>query len=54
MTTWTPRALVDAVTEATTAPRPPVGECGRSWRTATAHLADLLAVAPTATRPAGR
>ncbi|NYH45268.1 glycosyltransferase involved in cell wall biosynthesis [Micromonospora jinlongensis] len=43
MTTWTASAVVRAVTEATGAPRPPVGATGRSWREATLHLADLLA-----------
>ncbi|RQW84855.1 glycosyltransferase, partial [Micromonospora globispora] len=48
MTSWTPEALVRAVGEALARPAAP-GWHGRSWRTATAHLVDLLA-APTGSR----
>ncbi|WP_446218774.1 glycosyltransferase [Micromonospora sp. IBHARD004] len=51
MTAWSAEALVSAVTEAVGGPRPAAGGHGRSWRTATAHLVDLLAAAPSG-RPA--
>ncbi|MFC4021491.1 glycosyltransferase [Micromonospora sp. GCM10011542] len=43
MTTWTASALVRAVREAIGGTRPAAGAAGRSWREATAHLAELLA-----------
>ncbi|MEH0818623.1 MULTISPECIES: glycosyltransferase [unclassified Micromonospora] len=56
MTSWTPQALASAVRTAVTSPRPPIGDGGRSWRTATEHLVTLLDAAPVERRPvpAGR
>lgn len=57
MTAWTATALVRAVAEALAAPRPQPGVAGRSWRDATAHLAELLATnhdARVVSQPTGK
>ncbi|MFJ8577358.1 glycosyltransferase [Micromonospora sp. NPDC093277] len=56
MTSWSARSLVAAVRAAEQAPRPAVGQGGRSWQEATADLVALLDGSPSDDRrpvPAG-